>query len=67
MKEPSDFQYRQYKDREKIDMLAILAIGKFTTERIDFQSLDITYVDALVFVKVMRRKCCENDYFVRQY
>ena len=53
MKEPSDFQYKQYKDREKIDMLAMLVIGKYSIERVDFRSIDITYADALEFVKVI--------------
>jgi len=56
IKEPSDFQYTQYKDREKIDMLALLVIGKFSSERIDFREIDITYIDALEFIKVWGQK-----------
>ena len=52
IKEPADFQYKDYRNLEKIDILALLTVGDFDTDREQLKNSNVTYSQAINFVRV---------------
>lgn len=52
IKEPADFQYKEYRSLEKIDILALLTVGDFDTDKEELKNSSVSYIQAMNFVKV---------------
>ena len=53
LKEPVDYQYKEYRNLEKIDVLALLIASKKDGGKDELKSLTLTYQQACNFIKVI--------------